>query len=78
MSLGLQGVITPGVLDILLKLYFGKPIEVFIAGNFSDSFLPEPGVHAQPAPTLGWHTLTLLTPKDSWWDPHLCLPGRWA
>lgn len=35
----------------------------------------------QPAPTLGWHTLQCphsSHPKDSWWDPHPCPPGRWG
>lgn len=56
MSLGLQGVITPDALGISIQIVLWGNLQIFITGNFSDSFLPEPScphhrlVHT-PAPS---------------------------
>lgn len=56
MSLGLQSAITPGASDISIQTVLWGSLQALIAGNFSDSFLPEPSVPSQPASPLAWHT----------------------
>lgn len=72
-----QTVITPGAFDISTQIVLWGNLQAFTAGNFSDSFLPEPGVPISvcPSPCLaGPHlpcTLTAPALKHNCWGQSL-------
>lgn len=61
-------------LAFLFKLYFGGNLQIFITGNFSASFLPEPSCSPSAAGTHSG-SLTALTLRTAGRTPILALGG---